>query len=350
MELTNATGMAADYALGMQPDGRELVVIVVKGTFAIPGDRGEPKLLEEQPLLIPADFFAGEPGRSAPLAESDYAPIKRKCDILLNGTAHSPGGKPATRVTVALRIGSLSKSFDVVGKRVWKTKEEPEPFTTRPISYDRAFGGPLYAANPVGIGSFPSPEAAEGNPLPDTEETGKPVTDPKGDYRPMSFGPIGRSWQPRAKLAGTYDQNWTDNVCPFLPSDFDERYYQAAPEDQQTDLLQGGEEVELTNLTPEGRLAFSLPKRTIPVLFARKDGEKVSRALSLDTVLVEPDHRRFALTWRAAVPLRKNLFDIPWAAVGAMSPGWRRALEVGKAHAPSLNQIKARKPLPERTP
>lgn len=36
MELLNATGMPAGYTLGMQPDGRELLVVAVKGTFTIP--------------------------------------------------------------------------------------------------------------------------------------------------------------------------------------------------------------------------------------------------------------------------------------------------------------------------
>lgn len=329
MELTNATGMVADYAVGMRPDGRELLVLVVKGTFMM---RDEPNLLGEQAPLHPADVFAGEAGRSAPLVESDFAPIKRKCDVLLNGTAYAPGGKPTARVTVSLQVGHLSKSFDVVGNRTWEKLDESEPFTTMPISYEHAFGGEQHPANPVGK----SP--------PNTEETDKPVTDPKVEYRPMSFGPIGRSWQPRAKLAGTYDEKWTDNVCPFLPADFDERFYQSASEDQQMDFPQGGEEVELTNLTPEGRLAFRLPKRTIPAVVARKDGERIAAELSLDTMVFEPDRRRFSLTWRTSVPLRKNLFEIPWAAVGRMSPGWYRAMELGKSYARSLSAVKRRGP------
>ena len=49
----------------------------------------------------------------------------------------------------------------------------------------------------------------------------------------MSFGPVGRGWHPRLGYAGTYDQNWLDNVFPFLPADFRDDYYQAAPADQQ---------------------------------------------------------------------------------------------------------------------
>ena len=61
------------------------------------------------------------------------------------------------------------------------------------------------------------------------------MTVPWGDYRPMGFGPGRPRLDAPLSYAGTYDQNWLDNVFPFLPADFDERYYQAAPEDQQID-------------------------------------------------------------------------------------------------------------------
>ena len=72
-----------------------------------------------------------------------------------------------------------------------------------------------------------------GAPVSNTEEISDPVRDPGGRYRPMAFGPIGRGWPSRIRYAGTYDQNWIDNVFPFLPDDFDTRYFQCAPEDQQ---------------------------------------------------------------------------------------------------------------------
>ena len=64
----------------------------------------------------------------------------------------------------------------------------------------------------------------------------------------------------RRQLAGTYDQEWIDNNFPFLPPDFKEAYYQAAPADQQIPYLQGGERVFLENLTPAGQTSFDLPQ------------------------------------------------------------------------------------------
>ena len=271
MELLNATGMPAGYTLGMQPDGRELLVVVVKGTFVIPQDGGEATLAKEQVPLFEADSFTGEPGFSAPLYESDYAPYKPRCDVLLNGSAYAPGGKPATHVCVSLQVDSLSKSFDVVGNRVWKKRfciiksTKPESFTIMPISYNNAFGGVdnthkkekkhrAYFRNPVGIGFHSNHKAqfVRNRPLPKTEEPGKRIKKPDAKYNPMSFGPIGRSWPPRLTYAGTYDDDWLENVFPFLPANFDDTYYQSAPIDQQIEYLRGGEEVVLSNLTPQG--------------------------------------------------------------------------------------------------
>jgi hypothetical protein len=358
MELLNATKMTAGYSMGMRPDGRESLVVVVKGTFSIPPPGKEPQLLDEQVPLITADIFTGEPGFSAPLYESDYAPRKLKCDVLLNGSAYAPGGKPAERVTVSMRVGPVRKSFDVVGKRTWYRRllgtasTQPEPFTVMPFSYDCAFGGidkshedparhQTYVPNHFGRGfhARPTHPSIDDKPLPNTEETGRPVTDPCGTYRPMAFGPIFRAWQPRLKYAGTYDERWLKDVFPFLPADFDDRYYQSAPEDQQMEHLRGGEEVELVNLTRDGRRLFHLPRQAVPVEFFRLDGGSASVDAVADTLLLEPDKDRFAVLWRASTTLRMNMFEVPMGIVGRMSPGWYRARRLGKKHYRSLGEL-----------
>src|SRR5690606_19953794 len=144
--------------------------------------------------------------------------------------------------------------FNVVGDRYWIAgptgigKSFAEPFTRKFISYDVAFGGTdsfhpnpdkkdAYMANPVGRGfhQFLDGGLINDTPLPNTEALDESVSDPKGNYKPMSFGCMGRGWPERVQYAGTYDQNWIDNIFPFLPDDFDLRYYQAAPQDQQCD-------------------------------------------------------------------------------------------------------------------
>ena len=252
MDLLNGTKMVAGYTLGVEPSAREHLVVVVKGTFDFPANGGEPTLAEEQATFVYADTFTGKPGFSAPLDECDFAFRKPRCDVLVNGAAYAPDGKPTTRVTVGLKVGPMRKVFDVVGDRAWSAlplriaPEPPRPFVRMPITYDRAFGGldefsadksrhSAYMQNPVGRGYHRQLDIAfvDGTPAPNTEERDNPVGKPDGAYRPMALGPVGRGWQPRLGFAGTYDQGWLDNVFPFLPADFREDYYQAAPADQQ---------------------------------------------------------------------------------------------------------------------
>ncbi len=344
MELINATRMVAGYTMGLEPSGRELLLVVVKGTFVLPKP-GEPvRLHEEQQPLAMADTFSGEPGLSAPVYEADFALRKHHCDVLLLGSAYAPAGYPATRVPVSLQVGTMAKTCEVVGDRAWEAgltgirASPPQPFVRMPISYDVAFGGvdqesedPLqhdaYMLNPAGRGFRKHLKNAwvDGRPLPNTEEPGNVVDWPTNKYKPMAFGPVGRSWQQRSCFAGTYDQKWLDDVFPFLPQDFDERYHQTAPIDQQITLSKSALDVTLSNLTPDGLRHFVLPYFAAPVHVFPKSGAREDLLASLDTIVFEPDQERFTMSWRVARPLRKNMFEIAQVRVGKSSrEPWQR--------------------------
>ena len=372
MELLNATRMVAGYNLGVEPSGRELLVIVVKGTFRIPPpDAPEVgfELHEAQLPLVMADTFTGEPGLSAPVYEVDFAPRKPRCDILLLGSAYAPGGRPATRVEVGMRIGRWSKTFAVVGARHWEcglsgaVATPPGAFVQQPISYDVAFGGTdilhedpaqhaAFMQNPVGRGFHKHirMEWVEGMPLPATEEIDRSVRIPGGDYRPMAFGPIGRSWEPRFRFAGTYDDVWREKHFPFLPPDFDEQYFQAAPFDQQVPLdhfRHGPAEVVLANLTPGGQARFTIPLLNAPVHVFTQDGEREDHSAMLDTVVIEPDEGRFSLTWRATRPLKKDIFEIAQVLVGKKGREWWQQREAAPFPIPVIMVPMEREDVPE---
>jgi hypothetical protein len=341
MEFVNATRMVAGYTMGMEPSGRELLVIVVKGTFRMPVESGARLALhEEQVPLVMSDVFYGAPGLSAPKYEVDFAPRKHRCDVLLNGSAYAPGGRPAERVTVGLQVGAWSKSFSVVGDRVWFTAggaraTSPSPFTRMQINYDCAFGGTdqrhedpsqhgAFMPNPSGRGfhQMLMDEWLEGSPLPNTEELGVPIERPDGVYRPLAFGAVGRHWEPRSRHAGTYDENWLENVFPFLPSDFNELYYQSASQDQHLPKPLGEQTVTLLNLTPDGRRDFTLPHLEAPIHVFTKRGDREDLTATADTVLIEPDLERVTMTWRVARPLQRNMFEIAQVLVGRKGKEW----------------------------
>ena len=337
MDFINETKHEAGWTLGFQPDGRELLVVAVKATYLIPENGKDPAFADEQVPLTEADEFTGEPGFSATLYETDYAHRKPLCDVLLNGSAYAPGGRPTDHVTVALLVGSMNKSFNVVGNRVWDrfmlhtSRTLAAKFVKKPISYDVAYGGMdtdkkdpskqrTYVKNPIGIGYYPITKGKDliGKPLPNTEEIGRPVKSSTTDYRPMSFGPIGRNFESRIPYAGTYGQNWLDNRAPFWPDDFEYRYFQSAPPDQQIPYPKGDEKVVLKNLTPKGTTIFKLPSVSMPILFIPYQDKDQQLGAVIDTVLIEPDQSRFMLTWRATFPLRRNCFEIKEIVAGKM--------------------------------
>ena len=360
MELLNATRMQAAYTMGTEPSAREHLVVAVKGTFAIPDDGGPASLAEEQAPLVMADEFWGEPGFSSPRYEVDFALRKPRCDVLLNATAYAPHGQPADKVQVGVKLGGWLKTFDVVGDRVWVQRgahaavSRPSPSPSKPITYDVAFGGvddlDPDEDLPDDLHGQPgrprlAPAAQPGerfpvSPLPNTEALDDPIRAPWGDYRPMGFGPIGRNWAPRYPLAGTYDQNWLDNVFPFLPADFDDRYYQAAPEDQQIDYPQGGEEVQLLNLTPEGRTRFRLPTIDVPVVFFRKRRRARAQAGGArhDRDRAGPPPRAPDLARERAAEAQ-HVRDHRRSSSAQMSRAWWRARELGKTYYPSIDAL-----------
>jgi hypothetical protein len=341
MELINATRMTAGYNMGLEPSGRELLVVVIKGTFVIPNAGEKVRLHDEQLPLIMADTFTGAPGFSSPVCEIDFAPRKPACDVLLTGSARVPGGRPVTRMRVGLHVGSMEKSFDVVGNRLWRAglasirASEPQPFTEMPVSYDTAFGGAdqnsddekdhdVYLPNPVGRGwhKHLKSEWVDGKPLPNTEEIGKSVNFPSDKYEPMALGPLGRGWPQRARYAGTYDQKWLDDEFPFLPKDFDERYYQAVPQDQQLPMPKAPLEVVLAGFTGDGVRQFTLPYFEAPVSVFPKRGEREDYIASLDTIAFDTDKQSFTMSWRVARPLKKSMHEIAQVLVGRKGKEW----------------------------
>ncbi|UXH80658.1 DUF2169 family type VI secretion system accessory protein [Roseateles amylovorans] len=345
MKFTNATPYSAGWTLGFQRDGRERLVAIVKATFRMPRDATEPVLQHEtQRELIREDQFIGEPGLSAPTRETDFAHAKPACDVLVLGHAHAPAGTRVRRLVAGMRVGDMTKQIAVVGDRHWHQSlvggvnaSDPQPFREMSLGYERAFGGTDSTAlprtgqchslptNPVGRGYWRFTDHLEGQPLPNLEEVGQPVTRHDGAYRPMAFTPVGRQWAPRHGLAGTYDARWLEEQAPFWPNDFDERYFQAAPLDQQIPYPQGGEPVVLQHLTPDGRRAFALPRLSMPVTFIPYRCRDITRQAVLDTLVFEPDEDCFTATWRAGLALGKSVFDVKEILTGDMSEAWYRA-------------------------
>jgi hypothetical protein len=325
--LNNQTKFKADRTFARDRDGAEVWIVAVRATFSIENEatardaRAEAAIVrhEEQQDVCLAPVYFGEPGRSSLRYDTDLVRTKPGTDVLLHAHAHAPGGRPAPFVDVAMRVGPITKGLRIVGDRVWTrgvlglTASDPLPFITKPIRYEHAWGGRLPSgeafdpSNPIGVGRAP----AAGQPLPSCEIVGRPIVFPSdGGGPPAGFGPIPYDWQPRAKLAGTYDEVWKNERRPLVPVDFEDAYFRSAPLDQQVNgFLRGGEEVILLRLTREGSLRFRLPRirfgfaTRIARDIAYHDGE-------LSTVIIEPEERRLIMVWQTALPCHHTLYAL----------------------------------------
>ncbi|MFO1126861.1 MAG: DUF2169 domain-containing protein [Rhodospirillales bacterium] len=339
MQITaNTTGMPAEVCVSTDKAGRDYCVCVVKGTFNI-DQRGETKLAEEQAPFVYADIHRGDPGTTSIQYECDFAPFKPRVDIIVNGQAMSPDDKPLTELLVGVKVGNLlQKIIKVVGDRRWENgfsglrASAPKPFVSMPLVYERSFGGSdnshpdpkqqgAELRNPVGAGYRKNSDAgaAEGLPLPNLEAPREPMRRWNDRLSPVGFGTVGRGWQPRVRYAGTYDERWLNERFPFLPEDFDERYFQSAPDDQQTDSPINGEIVRCVNLSPAGFLQFGVPRCEFPVTYRFRDRDEEAKP-ALDTLIIEPDQHRFFLVWRTRVPLGRKLNVLREILVGHPAP------------------------------
>jgi hypothetical protein len=167
------------------------------------------------------------------------------------------------------------------------------------------------------------------------------------NYMPRGLGVITRAWQSRLPQAGTYDQSWLDHRHPYLPTDFNFSYWNAAPIDQQVvPHLTGNETITLTNLCPADTLGTTqdsagntLLKLRLPghlpfVLVRFEEGPIGELAAKLDTVTIDttldPDNLD-----------KKTSVVCVWRATLATQPAVRvlEARMIAARDVPALRQL-----------
>lgn len=249
-----------------------------------------------------------------------------------------------------LHVGPIDKTLLIRGDRLWQKDLQnfllgkPQPIVSLPLSYRYAYGSkaqdtsdssPFYTANPIGrdqtmlIDQF----------APNIEYPASQVRSWIDQPAPAGFTAIPGHWQVRKALAGTYDQAQEDRRQPLLPEDFDPQFFQCAPIDQQVPgFLKGGEQVELTHLTPMKYWSFYLPKASFYLRTTFTDGYKKMHRAQLHTVIIEPDNHRIMMVWHSHLPchhrvnqlektqirLKKRILQ---AASNAPNPVWTGAVE-----------------------
>ena len=357
LQVVNHTPFSAALSVFPDPAGVETTYAVVKATFLIGADI--PTLAPTQLPLLATDVFWGDPATSSLRAAGEFALLKTATDVLVTGRAVAPA--PDTRVAdVSLRVGPLQHRVRVFGNRLWQRAggswrpSAPQTWQRMPLRWELAYGGVAPAAegeaadheprNPVGRGFVArKAEPLQDQPLPNLEDPEQLLNDPQDRPTPVCLAPIAPTWFPRRGYAGTYDEAWVAGRAPYLPLDFDARFFQIAPPALVAPgFLQGGEPVRLAGLAAGSALEFALPQCGLDLVF-QFDGAPVPRPPQLELVLFEPDAGRFQMLWRAAlavdkkllklqhVTLRSSLFERdggpaqPLSRLGAMPPAYAAA-------------------------
>jgi hypothetical protein len=352
----NTTGLAAALTVATDKDGRDWCVVVVKGTFTVARD-GTAKPADEQFPPVTTDEYYGDPAASSIRYECDFARFKPRADSILIGRAVPPGGRPVPELDVSLEVGSNKKTVHVTGDRMWEHRvggmwaTDPKSFESMPLVYERSFGGSDYSdprragselRNLIGVGFYTNPDSGflSGKPLPNLEDPRHRLRSWSDTPPPAGFGVIGRGWRPRVTFAGTYDQRWRDERFPYLPNDFDERYYQSAPADQQVPHLVGGERVLCTNVRADGPFVAVVPTADVPLTFRFRDRDHAIEP-RLDTLIIEPDARRLIAVWRGQVALGRKLTALREVLIGPQPVSRPVVRADGKRHYGSLAEVAA---------
>src|SRR5439155_19687929 len=235
-------------------------------------------------------------------------------------------GRSASQIDVSVSVGPLRKTIRVFGDRVWEKRgvlpsmSNPVPFQTMPLVWERAYGGldnkgteqRAEARNPVGKGyhSKDGEKPLDDSPLPNLEDPADLITNWKQSPAPACFAPICGHWEPRLSFAGTYDELWQQQRAPYLPRDFDSRFFQLAPPGLVVPgYLQSGAWIEARGVTPSGTLRVQLPPLRIEMTYVI-DGSPQPMPANLDTVLIEPDHNRLVLVWRTSLRCDKKALRV----------------------------------------
>ncbi|MBO3275759.1 DUF2169 family type VI secretion system accessory protein [Pseudomonas schmalbachii] len=168
MEFRNLTPFAAQCYDALDVDDREYRVVVIKVGYDLQVDpqTGDARLSvkDSDPVgLCYVDEYYGAPGQSSVRRESDLAPFKPRCDVILQGHTHAPFGRPSRSWIARLalrRAGNpnapllLDKALRISAPRIFYKDYlgwglyDPQTTSKVPLDWEHAFGGSSRVPNP----------------------------------------------------------------------------------------------------------------------------------------------------------------------------------------------------------
>lgn len=325
-EVFDSTAFETQVLPYIDRNGRDVRLVIIKASFSVlPGV--SPQLLDEQRPVRLGNEPWGDPNLSDNRFASDLCEHKPGTDVLIVGHAVAPFERPAPLLEVAARIADRLLLIHAHGPRYWeglRPSLSPAAPTIRvPLRWGLAFGGidrsdpsrPLeYADNPVGLGVARDPRSLVGQLGPQLEDPAAPLSIPNRG-KAVGVGPLGVNFEPRRSYAGSYDEQWLQEVYPAKPHDYDPRFEHLAPPPLLFERpLRGQEPCIVQGVRPDGvGLAFEIPRERVRVEWVI-DGRRQGVDPHLDTVLIDTDAAVLEMVWRVCIPtpakLRRRFTEI----------------------------------------
>jgi uncharacterized protein YjbI with pentapeptide repeats len=297
LAIINHAGLPLNWITGIVDFPHRSAAFIVKATCELAPGGVARKAGAQQGHTgdLPWPPLPGADGEPSLRYASDFALFKPRAEVLLAGSAHAPRGAPVQALPVTLGVGDWRKTVAVIGDRRWVgwRHSDPEPFTTMPLRWELAFGGPGSAENPLGRGRA-------GDLLPNLERSGELVTSKRSRPIPACFCPIPPTWEERSRKSGTYRRDYVTTRWPAFAADFDWGWFNAAPLDQQVKgYLRGDEALLLEHLHPQhARVECRLPAQRPRLFVEGIDGARAEVELACDTLWIDAEALLAVLVWR----------------------------------------------------
>lgn len=297
---------------------------------------------------VDAYYDNGDAEWSTVQFENDLYPFKPFTDVVVVGSAYSPGGKPTAELNIGVEVAGQRKVIRVTGDRCCSFRPsqapvftDPVPFTEMQIRYERAYGGfdinsvPglefHYPRNPSGKGVVIENrrELVEGLVLPNIEDPADLLTPDRvliGEAvrwneqpLPAGTGWVARTWYPRCSFVGampgfvsanTVMREESLGIVPAgqialsrqfkLPS-YDVRFANGASLGLQFRDMRGGEMIRLANLTPGGGVVSFVLPAALPAIGLDLGQGAQPLSVVIHTVCIEPAEQRVDIVYRGAL-------------------------------------------------
>ncbi|MFY0666085.1 MAG: DUF2169 domain-containing protein [Natronospirillum sp.] len=325
--LINDSSLKTLLLPGWSLDKRPQLTLIIKATCSFDLDGGL-KLADEQPDLVLADEYHGDPENSSLKKCCEIQPFKKNAEFYLFGKAypeHSQNKTVKTGVKLSGSDWALEKTLLVLGEHHWKrgfsgiTRGKVKPLEPVELQYELAYGGQnrkngqYLMENPAGRGFNPSTWGMNDPRAPRIEYENSFQAQINRNARPAGYGPLPVHWAPRTKTQGEplSEEELNQTICP-LGEGFHASLHHCAPDDQQLPgYLQGGEHMHLSGFFADqpGGTDLQLPAWSNQVQLIGKQTLAQTYELVCDTVVVDTEERQLSLIYRLGIPAAGVLME-----------------------------------------